>query len=47
MPGCAAGDLPVVVVDNASADGTLELVRATLGVMLIANRGKPWICGAR
>jgi GT2 family glycosyltransferase len=33
----SCGDLPVVVVDNASRDGTCELVRARGSIALIAN----------
>ena len=35
----SCGDLPVVVVDNASHDGTRDLVRRRSGVKLIENAG--------
>jgi GT2 family glycosyltransferase len=35
----SCGDLPVVVVDNASKDGTCELVRRQSSATLIANAG--------
>lgn len=42
----ACGDLPVVVVDNASRDGTCELVRRHKVVTLIANPGNYGFAGA-
>ncbi len=39
----SCGDLPVVVVDNASTDGTCELVRRRDSVTLIANAANCWI----
>jgi N-acetylglucosaminyl-diphospho-decaprenol L-rhamnosyltransferase len=42
----SGGDLPVVVVDNASSDGTCELVRRHGVVTLIANRTNYGFAGA-
>jgi GT2 family glycosyltransferase len=42
----SCGDLPVVVVDNASKDATCDLVRERGGVTLIANPGNYGFAGA-
>ena len=42
----SCGDLPVVVVDNASKDGTCELVRRHTFATLIANPGNYGFAGA-
>jgi len=42
----SCGDLPVVVVDNASKDATCELVRRHPFVRLIANQGNYGFAGA-
>ena len=44
LDSCA--DLPAVVVDNASADNTVELVRRRPAVRLIANTGNRGFAGA-
>lgn len=42
----SCGDLPVVVIDNASGDGTPELVRGRGSVVLIANADNRGFAGA-
>ena len=42
----SCGDVPVVVIDNASDDGTLELVRQRSAVALIANADNRGFAGA-
>jgi GT2 family glycosyltransferase len=42
----SCGDLPVVVVDNASKDDTCELVRRSAFATLIGNSGNNGFAGA-